>query len=238
MDKPSKDASTQPSTPTPDPYGNKAPKQPIGLIIAAILAGVIILGIAAQALFMNNDTSDDPKDNRSSSERKQDDDDAKKRAANSKTAARIGDFGTVCETGSISNAAEYKAPYKVAAFSKTSDKRSWSQVTLKYDADYTVKHDEFSDVNTVVCAKEDEDSTVKTKECEFNRNTLDYYATVYEVSIHNAQTGEKIKDLGTVSGPADSCPMFVTYDRNDPKIIAKPDQAGIDAKIAEFISEQ
>ncbi len=240
--------STQPpktpsSTPSAsDPYSNPSgqPAKRTGGIIAVV---VILLGLGVY--FIANNRSDSGGDNNSTAttseqkEEKKDDDEAKKVAANSKTADSMSDFSSVCEVGAITNAADYAEPYVVAAFSKTSDKRSWSSVSLKYDAPYAAKHDEYAKVNTVVCAKEKKDAAVKTKTCDFKtggeEKAIDYYATVYEVGLYEAKTGKKVKDLGEVSGPADTCPMFVTYDKSDPKIVARPDSAGLEAKIVEAI---
>ena len=85
---------------------------------------------------------------------------------------------------------------------------------------------------------EKDGAQVKTKTCDFKSGddpiTVDYYATVYNVTVYEAKSGKKIKDLGTVSAPASTCPMFATYNKNDPKLVASPDTAAVDALIAEF----
>lgn len=235
-----------PQAGTPDPYG-QPPKSKTGLIIGIVIAAVLLLGGGATALILTLSGDKDTKDNTSTS--RQDDekpaedeaaDEDKLRAANAKTAAYMSDLNAVCEVGSISNAAEFTKPYKVAAFSKANDDRSWATVSLKYDAAYNVKYDEFEKVNAVVCLDEKKDAAVKSTTCEFKSGgetiKIDYYATSYIATLYEAKSGKKVKELGSVSAPASRCPMFASYNKEDPKLIAKPDSAAVDALVAKFIA--
>lgn len=238
----------QPSA--PNPY-NQPPKKNTGLIVGIIIAAVLVIaGIATALIIMLSSNKDDTKkDNDTNTSQKKDDEkkedpaeeEAKRRAANAKTAASNLDLSAVCDDGSITNAAEFKAPYKVAAFSKSSDRDSWSSIFLKYDAPYTAEYSQYETVNVVACITEKADAAVKSKTCEFKSGSetikIDYFATTYEIAVHEAKSGKKIKDLGTVSAPATTCPSFVSYNKNDPKIIAKPDTAAVDAAILKFTQE-
>lgn len=213
----------------------------IGIIIGAIvlLVGVVIAIVVAFSLLSNDSKKANNKTTGGdSSKQATKSDEDKLRAANTKTADSLADFSAVCQTGAISNAAAYGAPYRVVALAKSSDKNVWSTVSLKYDAPYSVKYSEYAVVNAVVCLTEQKGAAVKAKTCEFKSSgeakMIDYYATMYDAALYEAKSGKKVKDLGTVSGPAESCPIFVTYDKSDPKIIAKPDSDAVDALVAQF----
>lgn len=249
---PQTQAPTPPPAPqpgTPNPY-NQPPKKNTGLLVGIIIAAVLIIAGVATALIimLSGDKDDTKKDNSTDSSQKADDnkedqaeDEAKRRAANAKTASSSLDLSAVCDDGSITNAADFKAPYKVAAFSKSSDRNSWSSIFLQYDAPYTAEYSKYETVNVVACITENADAAVKSKTCEFKSGgetvKIDYFATTYTIAVHEAKSGKKIKDLGTVSGPATTCPSFVSYNKNDPKIIAKPDTAAVDAAILKFTKE-
>jgi hypothetical protein len=248
-------APTPPPAPQPpqpgavNPYG-QPPKKKTGMIVGIIVGAVVLLaGVATLLIILlsnDNDSKDKKTDDSKSSskqetkkEEKSAKNDDKLRAANAKTAKSMSDLSNVCKVGSVSNAAEFTKPYKVAAFSKA-DGRSdyWSMVSLEYNAPYAVKYDEFTQVNTVACLSEKDDAQVKTKTCDFKSGdeaiSIDYYATTFELTVYEAKSGKKIKDLGEVGAPATTCPMFASYNNNDPKIVAKPDSAAVDALIKEF----
>lgn len=231
-----------------DPYG-RPPKKNMGLLVGIIVGVVLLFAGAATALIIslsNSNDNDKKTDNDTSEQRDNDkqtdsDDDAKLRAANAKTASYSGDFSIVCDVGSVTNAAEFTKPYRVVALSKSSESRSWSTVSLAYDATYTVKSDEVEKVNVVACVQEQKDAAIKTKTCDFKSGdeavSIDYYATTYDVTLYEAKSGQKIKELGKVGAPASTCPMFATYNKSDPKLIARPDSAAIDALIEKFVAK-
>jgi hypothetical protein len=235
---------TQPTPPSVTPPS--APQQPpkknkTAIITAAVVAVIVIAAIVVGVVLAINNKGDDTPDNNGSNNNSQkNDDNAKKdsddakREANAITADSSSDLDAVCDTGSITNAAAFEKPYKIAAFTKSAGRTSWSSATLKYDAPYRADYDEFASVNVVVCLEEDESAQVKTTTCEYKDTALDYYATKYTATAYEAKTGKSIKELGTVNGPATKCPMFASYNKNDPKIIASPDDGALDALLSEF----
>ena len=250
------DQQPAPQTPTssqppqaPDPYGQPAKKNS-GLIVGIVVGAVVLIAIVATVLALSlgsddkkSDSDTSRSDDSSKQTEKEEVSDEKLRAANAKTATSLTQFNAVCDTGSISNAAEFAAPYKVAAFSKSSDARSWSSVSLAYDADYNTKYDDYASANVVVCVEEKDGAAVKADTCEMKMSgetmQIDYYATTYEATAHEAKSGKKIKSLGDISGPATTCPFFASVsDRNNPKLIARPDSDAVDAAIVKFIAEQ
>ena len=236
-----------PSTPKPNqptaPSANSAltpSKTNTGLIIGIVVGALVLLVgiIIAVAVLLAAANKGTTNTSGSESSQQSNSDEDKLRAANTRTANSLSDYSAVCQTGAISNAAAYTKPYRVLALSNTVDGTVWSTVSLEYDAPYSVKYSEYAAVNAVVCLKEQKGAAVKASTCEFTsggeKKSIDYYATVYDATLYEAKSGKKVKDLGTVSAPADSCPSFVSYDKNDPKIIAKPDSAAVDALVAQF----
>ena len=248
---------TPPQTPNgaapqaPNPYGQPN-KNNTGLIVGIVVGVVLLIAIVATVLALTlgsvgSDKKSDSDTSRSGDSSKQaeeeDADDEKLRAANAKTASSLTQFNAVCDTGSISNAAEFAAPYKVTAFSKSEDARSWSSISLAYDADYNTKYDDYTSANVVVCVEEKPGAAVKANTCEMKLSgetmQIDYYATTYEATAYEAKSGKKIKSLGEIGGPATTCPFFASVsDRNDPKLIARPDSDAVDAAIVKFIAQQ
>ncbi len=235
--------SPQPVTPSPNPV--QPQKKNIGQIIRIIIGVICLIAMGAylvNSLFLGNDPAKKTGSNDTTTSSQKDDDD-KLREANAVTATSMDKLGTPCQVGSVTNAAAFAKPYKVAAFSKTSLDRTWSNVSLDSRADYSVALSEYEQINVVVCLKEQEDATVKSSVCDFKSGekvtSIDYYATKYDATAYEAKTGKKIKDLGEVSAPAPAsrCPIFTMYDRNDPKLIAKPDSDTLNALVAKFVAE-
>lgn len=236
---------------SPTPFG-QPPKKKTGLIIGIIAAIVILVAGVATVLALtlsgsdekSNTSKKDSSKSSSKSEKKEEKvDEDKLRAANAKTATSLTQFNAVCDTGSISNAAAFAAPYKVVAFSKSEESRSWTSISLAYNADYATKYDDYASANVVVCVKEKPDTAVKANTCEMTvsgeKKQIDYYATTYTATAYEAKSGKKIADLGEINGPATTCPYFASIrDRNDPKLYASPDKDAVDAAIVKFIAKQ
>ncbi len=232
----------QPTTPPTPPGVTPPPKKNIQQIISMVFGAVCVIAIGAylvSSLLPGNDQKAADSKNTAS----QQDSDEKLRQANAVTATSLSNLNAPCQVGSVTNAAEFTKPYKVAAFSKTTSARSWTNVSLDSKADYSVKYNEYEKVSVVACVKEKEGAAVKSSTCDFKSGdkttSLDYYATKYEVSVYEAKSGKKIKDLGEVSAPAPAsrCPIFTMYNKSDPKLIAAPDSNALNALVAAFVAE-
>lgn len=146
------------------------------------------------------------------------------------------DFSYVCDNDRISNSAEYGKPYNVVAFFKGLGivDENWLPVA----ADKWTTSDEFSEINVVACLDRKKGSEVKSTSCvdddDGDKVTVDYYSVEYEVTFREAKTGKVIKDGGTVSGTAESCPMLATYDRGSRKMYARPDEDAVQAALDAF----
>lgn len=231
-----------PVTPTPGPQGTPGKQRMILLIVGIVLGlAVLIGGGVALALTLGNgdntkNASQNKDDNTGPVGDTQSEDQL--RAANAKVAERMSDMSTVCDTGSITNAAAFAKPYKVVAFEKEDGRNSWSMQSLQSDAAYSVDYDDYAKANVVVCLTENVSARVKSMTCDFKSGdekiSVDYYATSYDAVAYEAQSGKKIEDLGSAGAPASRCPMFATYNKNDPKIIASPDSAAVNSLVAKF----
>jgi hypothetical protein len=162
------------------------------------------------------------------------------RMANTKTAKFVADFEVVCGRGSVSNAADFRKPYRIAAFFEGSRPDSWSQVTLDRKATYAADENALSSINVVACLSRKSGTEVKSGTCQFEGNgkddnvDVDHYAVQYEVELREAKTGKTIENLGTVSGPADHCPFLAFFDRNHPKVYGDPDAGALEEKLENF----
>jgi hypothetical protein len=160
------------------------------------------------------------------------------RMANAKTATFVADFDVVCGKGSVSNAAEFHKPYRIAAFFEGVRPDDWSQLSLDSKATYAAHEGALSSINVVACLSRKPGTEVKSGSCQFESGgddvDVDRYAVQYEVELREAKTGKTIGNLGAVNGPADHCPFLAFFDRNHPKIFSDPDAAALEAKLGKF----
>jgi hypothetical protein len=221
-----------PPYPPPGPYPPPAPaprKTNVLLIVVLTVAAIVVLvPVALVGFFLIQDM-------------------ARHGRGESRKAASFSDFDVVCDGGSISNAATYQKPYKIAAFAQYDEPNPmrelasvrWSEVTLDSRADYRVSPNDFQSVNVVACLTRKPGTEAKSLTCDFKVDdgehvTVDYYAVQYGIELREARTGKHIEQLGPVDGSADSCPFLVWVKKRDPKMYAEPDPAAVNAKLAEF----
>lgn len=230
--------------PSPAPI-NTAPQQPkksrvgliIGLVVGFIFLMIVILVVIGVVAFKGaQKKADDARSDTQGASSQVEEDTAS--TANAVTAKYVSDFDAVCDRGSVSNAAEKQKPYKVAAFYKTNatNRDSWSETTIDYDSPH--RSNEPTEINVVACLEEKSGTAEKIKTCEFTsggeKTEIDFYAVQYDLVFKEAKTGKTIEEAGVVNGPATSCPMFVSYDKSDPKLHAKPDSNAVTAAVAAF----
>ncbi|WP_081284326.1 MULTISPECIES: hypothetical protein [Mycolicibacterium] len=145
-------------------------------------------------------------------------------------------FAQVCDKDWISTAPEYGKPYNIAAFYKGLG--FMGETWLPVPSNEWATSNNFSKINVVACLDRKTGSEAKSIPCVFDddgsRITVDYYSAEYTIELREAKTGKVIKDLGTVSGTADSCPFIASYERRSKKMYAAPDGDAVAAKLAEF----
>lgn len=230
-----------PPAQTPSPTTPQAPKTPnknilIAIIVSAITFILVVGGLIYAA--QQKDTNGQKSNNTETSETKKEDD---IRSANAKTAGTLGDYAILCSNGSIKNAVEPSTPPTIAVFSDNSARKTFSSYTLNYDSEFRIDMKEYEKVDTVACLTRDDETAVQSQVCEFKSGgemkEIDLYAVKYNLSVYEAKSGKLLKDLGDVSGPALSCPMFVSYDKKNPKIYASADQDEVDLKLNEYVTK-
>lgn len=213
-------------------------KSKAGLIIAIVSVVLILLvgGVLGTLVLLrsmsSNSRTNSPSDSGGSSTKL----DPK---ANAVTAKYLSDFEVVCDGGSVTNAAAATKPYKIVSFSsRTPQNDRWSSMSLGFDQPYYVDSKAVDSVSVVACLKMAEGSTTKSKTCEFesggNKVNIDFYATQYDLTYYEAKTGKALAKGEPINGPATTCPFFTSYDKNDPKIYADPDENAVELVHAKF----
>jgi hypothetical protein len=162
-------------------------------------------------------------------------------------ASSITDFNAVCDGGSITNAAAYGKPYKIAAFAPYDEpdpmremtKLHWHELTLDLRSDYRASPNDFQSTNVVACLTRKAGTEEMSRTCNFKTDTdehvaVDYYSVQYDLELREARTGKRIEQLGSVGSSAAGCPIFVWFNKRERKIYADPDGKAVDAKLAEF----
>jgi hypothetical protein len=220
----------------PAPYPPPTPgprKTNVVLIVVLALAAIVVLvPVALVGFFVIQDIAREGLDGR----------------GGIKKASSLSDFDVVCDRGSISNAAPYGKPYKVAAFAPNeppnmpnlaSSPDHWRELALDSRADYRASPDDFQSTNVVACLTHKPGTEVKSLTCNFETDagehvTVDYYSVQYNIELREARTGKHVEQLGAVDGPATSCPFLVWVNKRDRKMYAKSDPAAVNARLAEF----
>jgi hypothetical protein len=202
----------------PPPYP-RPPKSNHNVLIG-VIAAVVIIGAFLAVIVIGSGW---PGDSASPEQRK----------ANARTAQTAADFGVVCGSGSVRNAADYRQPYVAAAFHEGDRPHSWEQVSLP-GGDLKPA----GSINVVACLSRKSGTEVKSKTCTFQSAgkdvEADFYAVEYDLQLHQAKTGELIRSLGTVNGPANRCPLMAWFSEMSPKVYADPDPVAVAAKLAAF----
>ncbi|MFG1954430.1 hypothetical protein [Micromonospora sp. NPDC048830] len=163
---------------------------------------------------------------------------------NAVTARYSSDLGDVCEGSQILNAAPYDGASgaKAYVFSNNPGRPTyWSSKSLPSSKPYYAKTADFETVSVVGCLKFVEGSEGTPRECRYKDSsdkqvTIDYVSSRYTLTFYAAKTGEKIGDGGTVSAPANRCPIVISYDKTTMKSYASPDSGTIEAALDKFLS--
>ncbi|RKN45400.1 hypothetical protein [Micromonospora endolithica] len=161
---------------------------------------------------------------------------------NAVTARSSSDMSAVCEGSPILNAAPYQSPKsaKVFNFSNSPDRpSSWRLESVGYDKPYYARATAWATVSVVGCLTLVPGSEGAGRKCDYKGTdgktvTINYVSSRYTLAFHNAKTGEKIADGGTVNAPAVRCPSFVAYNKATLKAYASPDDGAIELAVDKF----
>ncbi|WP_157576357.1 hypothetical protein [Mycobacterium sp. GA-2829] len=206
--------------PQPPPKRGSKTNLVIGLVAGAVALVIVVVFVA----IVTTTVSEDPGPVTD-----------EQRAANAKVAQTTSEFETVCERGSIANAAAYRKPYTFVTFSE-SGTGMWHEMSLmKLDQNASPVP---TSVNLVACLAVKPGSEVRSGSCEFRSNgrdvEVDRYAVEYELRVHEARSGRLVTSLGTVKGPATSCPVVEYFGSGDRKIYGDPDDVVVTQKLEAF----
>lgn len=204
------------------PAGPPTPKGHRGLFIGlAVIVLVCITGFAG--LMINAADRADVTDD--------------ERIANARVAQLPQNFDTVCEDGSVSNAAPLRKPYTIVAFEQGAGFVDWSSMSMRGDAPFAAG-DDVTEINVVACVTRKPGTQIKQGACDIESGgehlTVDRFSVDYTVELREARTGRFLADLGTVPGPSDRCPFISFLDGKSPKIFGAADTAAVEAKLSEF----
>ncbi|MFJ8580877.1 hypothetical protein [Micromonospora sp. NPDC093277] len=162
---------------------------------------------------------------------------------NNAVAARTSsDFSSVCDGGSILNAAAYTEAKgaKVYTFGNSPERpQSWLSKSVGFDKAYYAKTADWAKVSVVGCLSFDEGSEGESRKCQYKERdgksvTVDYVSLRYTLTLYVARTGEKIADGGRVNAPAARCPSFISYNKETMKAYGSPDIRTIELALDKF----
>lgn len=212
-----------PSSPGYPPYGPPPKKRGRGplIIVSILVVGVIgFLALVGWGVSLANEPASDAE-----------------RLKNAKDAQFITEYSTVCDRGSVSNAAAYEKPYTIVAFhQRDPGDDSYSDVTFDYDSPYNATRYPVTSVNVVACLSLQEGTEVKAKTCEYDeaigKDEIDLYSVKYAIELREASTGKSIENLGLIDGPAGACPTFVFQPGS--KLYADPDPKQLEGALDAF----
>lgn len=227
------------------PQGPQQPKSKTGLIVGLVIGGIIALIVILLIVvgLMANKADDNKKATNTNQNTTSKSSSDESNSNNAETAKYSSDFEAVCQGGSISNAASFAKgtkPYKVFAFFNNSAGYSdnWTTVYLSSQQSSTANSDNVTEANVVACLAEKKGTAAKSQTCEFESGgekvTLDYYSLKYALEFREAKTGKVLGTGSDINGPATKCPSFVSYDKNDPKVYADPDEDAVQAAVKAF----
>jgi hypothetical protein len=210
------------ATPTP-PAGSGSGSKTLWIVIGAVVAGLILLGIAAAVVFgmMGGGAKND---SATSGSTENDTERPKSIVAEFSSELR-----EVCNKTAISNTADYDGPSSMVAVAQyrnesNASEDSWYSLSLPYDYKYGLKDiDEFETVNAVACADGKAASTPAPKTCEYDEDTVKYIAVEYTVTLFESKTLKQIGESSKFIQDNQECPTFISYDKTSKEAYASPD---------------
>lgn len=220
-------------------YQSARPSSNTGLIVAAIVAGVLLLSglglfAARNLLHSSNKTAGTSSQSTGGSSSSN---------APTNTAATTDDYNVVCTGSAISNAATYStaAPRPIALFEKGSggnvDTSNFETSSIFLDNTTTPDYTQPQKIQLVGClSRNGNGSTVKTCNLQDSNNktvSLKIMNAPYTLDIYVAKTGKKLGS-STISQTDTSCPFFAAYDPSNPVYYATPDDNAVKVAVQTY----
>ena len=215
---------SQPYTPLP-PQSTLKSKKPLLFIGAIVLIAVLVAG-----MFILKGGSKNPSGSSQTSQKGEE-----------VVVDSLSDYEVVCKGGTASNASDYTgvAPHPIMFLRPSAvfeDQYSQIILTLK-NKEAMSDYENPTAIQLVGCFSVKDKQKTKTCQMKVSGDTMsdvDYYSVTYELNIYEAKTNKKV-GTKSVSGTADSCPFIASLNKDDPKILADPDDASTDAAVTEYI---
>ena len=229
-------------------YAPQPTKSNTGLIIGLVIGGILLLmvigGIVLAVIFASAgsksttpSTSTNGSNNSTSGSSSNSSTPSTKAAY---TAKYSSDFSKVCDGTPIANAADFttKQAAVIATYSKRPEASTWSGEYVGYGKSYYLKDiKDFTKISVVSCLKATTGTESPSIPCtgKDTSPTINYHSVTYAMTFYEAKTGKKIADGGTVSGPADTCPSFTSYNTSTLNAFATPDDDQTEAALDSFV---
>lgn len=162
-------------------------------------------------------------------------------AENTVEASMVRDFAQVCgEEVTVSNSTSYDdgpTPHKIALFENTLGDEIFNQQSLPSEVaeEWEAKTEAFSEIQLVGCMRIQVDSQELATTCDLQDSDnetiqVELYTATYSITVYEARSGDQLGDPLAVEASDEECPSVATYDPNDPRLFAMPDdEALIDA---------
>lgn len=158
------------------------------------------------------------------------------------TADNLGDYEASCEGVKVTNAAAYAglAPHPIVFMQQNqSVSGGYTEFIPLFKNNRTAQADFENPTAVQLVGCLTVKNTQKSKTCEMKQSdvltNVDYYSVTYELDIYEAKSNKK---LGTksVTGTADKCPFIASVSKEDPKILADPDDSQVESAVLEYIT--
>lgn len=153
----------------------------------------------------------------------------------------LSDYEVVCKGGTASNASDYTgvAPHPIMFLRPSAVfEDQYSQIILALkNKEAMSDYENPTAIQLVGCFSVKDKQKTKTCQMKVSGDTMsdvDYYSVTYELNIYEAKSNKKV-GTKSVSGTADSCPFIASLNKDDPKILADPDDTSADAAVTEYI---
>ena len=227
--------STPPTTGAPVPT---SPHQPVKKVVAIVVGTIIalILSLIVSSVVRNALNNEDTTDKTGTTQTTTPATETPKPVA-AVAADDLYDYEDVCKkTATISNAAAYEKPYKVAP-SYLNAGGTWNTANFSIRSPLATEYDQPETVNVVACLEAVDSTVKKANTCTYKEVAVELYTLEYAVTYINPKTGDVIsKSASNVTASSSDCPSFISYKKDDPRFYAVPDRTSLDTVIGAFVN--
>lgn len=165
-------------------------------------------------------------------------------SADAVAAQTLSDLKTVCSGKTpISNAADYssnKAAVITGFYNSPATPDNWKSLVPATTEKSYYPGTDYQKVSVVACLTYIDGSPQTSIDCEYNDSdnkpvTVKYTSTKYSLAFYEAKTGKLISEGEDITGPATTCPSFISYNKDTKVAYAQPDTKAIEAAFDTFV---